>query len=171
MTRKEKLLQNLKEDVLCKVGVSKINGVGLIAIKDIPKGTTVFNLSNYHPERDELVDVSEEEISSLDSEVVDLIKTYSAISHLGTYTIHENGLNNISLGYYLNHSDDPNITIKMVESTPFDLSSTMLIDTTPCQYLNFVAIKDIKKGEELTENYRHLSHDTEKLKEQFDFLK
>ena len=159
MTRKEKLLQNLKEDVLCKVGVSKINGVGLIAIKDIPKGATIFNLSNYLPERDELVDISEKEISSLDNEVVDLIKTYAAISHLGTYAIHENGLNNINLGYYLNHSNDHNIRIKIGK------------DTNPYQYANFVAIKDIKKGEELTENYRHLSYDTEKLKEQFDFLK
>jgi len=159
VTRKEKLLQNLKEDVLCKVGVSKINGVGLIAIKDIPKDTTIFNLSNYLSERDELVDISEKEISSLDDEVVDLIKTYAAVSHLGTYAIHENGLNNINIVYYLNHSNDPNIRIKIDK------------DTKPYQCPNFVAIKDIKKGEELTENYRHLSYDKEKLKEQFDFLK
>ena len=159
MTRKEKLLDNLKRDVFCRVGVSKINGVGLIAIKDISKGTTVFNLSNYLPERDELVDISEKEVSSLDDEVVNLIKSYTAVSHLGTYAIHENGLNNINLGYYLNHSNDPNIRINIGKNT------------NPYQYANFVAIKDIKKGEELTENYQHLSHDTKKLKEQFDFLK
>ena len=159
MTRKQKLLDNLNKHIFCRVGRSDIHGVGLIAIRDIKKGTLVFNLSNYLPERDELVDISEEEVSSLDEEVVSMIKSYTAISHLGTYALHENGLNNINLGYYLNHSDDPNIRIEMGKNT------------NPYQYANFIAIKDIKKGEELTENYQHLSHDTKKLKEQFDFLK
>jgi len=159
MTRKQKLLDNLNKHIFCRVGRSDIHGVGLIAIRDIKKDTLLFNLSNYLPERDELVDISEEEVSSLGEEVVSLIKSYTAISHLGTYALHENGLNNINLGYYLNHSDDPNIRVEMSKNA------------NPYQYANFIAIKDIKKGEELTENYQHLSHDTKKLKEQFDFLK
>ena len=158
MNRKQNLLENLREQVFCKVGRSDINGVGVIAIKDIPLGATVFNFSNYRPERDELVDISEKEAESLSVEVLELIKSYTAMSHLNTYAIHENGLNHLNLGYYLNHSDNPNIRIHIDENTK------------EYQYANFIAIKEIKKGEELTENYKHLCSDAKNLKKQFDFL-
>ncbi len=39
---KEELIKHLKNDVYCRLGVSKISGIGVIAIKDIPKGTNPF---------------------------------------------------------------------------------------------------------------------------------
>ena len=159
MTRKENVLLNLKEDVFCKLGSSSIHGVGVFAIKDIPKGTVVFKLSNYHPDRDELVDISKEEAESLNVEVLDLIKMYCGISRYDTYVVHENGLNNIYIGYYLNHSDDPNLKIY---SDP---------NAKEHEYVNFITVKDIKMGEELTENYRNLSGSEENLEKQYPFLK
>jgi len=44
--RKEDLLENMRENVFCKIGVSVTirDQVGVIAIRDIPKGTSPFGL-------------------------------------------------------------------------------------------------------------------------------
>ena len=145
MTRKENVLLNLKEDVFCKLGSSSIHGVGVFAIKDIPKGT--------------VVSIGEGEPLLENVEVLDLIKMYCGISCYDTYVVHENGLNNIYIGYYLNHSDDPNLKIY---SDP---------NAKEHEYVNFITVKDIKMGEELTENYRNLSGSEENLEKQYPFLK
>ena len=36
---KNRLHEHLKNEVYCKLGVSKIHGVGVFALRDIPKGT------------------------------------------------------------------------------------------------------------------------------------
>ena len=159
MTRKENLLLNLKENVFCKLGSSNIHGVGVFAIKDIPKGTVVFKFSNFHPDRDELVDVYEDEARSLSDEVLNLIKMYCGISRFNSYVIHENGLNHIHFGYYLNHSNEPNLKIY---SDP---------NAKEHEYVNFITVEDVKMGEELTEDYRDLSGSEENLEAQYPFLK
>ena len=50
---KKKLLNHLNNDIYCRIGVSKIHGVGVIAIKDIPPNTNPFIMTdniciNYH---------------------------------------------------------------------------------------------------------------------------
>ncbi len=159
MTREENLLLNLKENVFCKIGSSSIHGVGVFAIKDIPKGTVVFKFCNYHPDKDELVDIPEEEARFLDNEVLDLIKMYCGISRFNTYVVHENGLNHIHFGYYLNHSDEPNLKIYSDHNAK------------EYEYVNFITVKDIQMGQELTEDYRDLSGSEENLEAQYPFLK
>ena len=39
---KQKLINHLQNDIYCRIGVSKIDGVGWIAIRDIPKGINPF---------------------------------------------------------------------------------------------------------------------------------
>ena len=43
---KERLIKHLKEDVYCRLGVSKVHGIGIIAIKDIPKGKAVYRFES-----------------------------------------------------------------------------------------------------------------------------
>ena len=61
-------------------------------------------------------------------------------------------------GYYINHSSMPNLSFK-TEGEDRE------------GYVKFVANKDIKEGEELTEDYTLLSQDKNFLQEQFKFLK
>lgn len=46
MYKKNKLLNNLKYDIYVRLAPSKLHGVGVVAIKDIPKGTNPFKLAN-----------------------------------------------------------------------------------------------------------------------------
>lgn len=48
---KQKLLKHLENDIYCRIGVSKISGVGVIAIKDIPSGTNPFKTLSKEKEK------------------------------------------------------------------------------------------------------------------------
>lgn len=158
MTKKEILIENIKNETLCKVGCSEIHGVGVFAIRDIPKGVELFKTCNKKAEADGVNDLTEEELESFDSNTVKLIKQYFAKSHLGTYCLPEEGINMLFWGYYINHSSMPNLSFK-TEGEDRE------------GYVKFVANKDIKEGEELTEDYTLLSQDKNFLQEQFKFLK
>ncbi len=40
---KEKLYEHLLSEVYCKLGVSPLHGIGVFALRDIPKGTKPLN--------------------------------------------------------------------------------------------------------------------------------
>ncbi|PYJ84527.1 MAG: hypothetical protein DME22_12480 [Verrucomicrobia bacterium] len=90
------------EQVYARIGRSKIHGVGVFAIRDIPKGTKIF------PDDD--------------SELI-WGETYGP----------PNSFNLMTVAWYLNHSKTPNVGCDK--------------DYT------FFALRDIKKGEELTADY------------------
>lgn len=158
MTRKEKLIENLKNQTFCKVGPSPIHGVGVFAIRDIPEGTELFKLSNETPKNhDDIIDLSEDDLADLDEGVVEIIKSNFVKSHLATYSLPETGPNSLYWGYFINHGSMPNLSFKMDEEDKQ-------------QFVKFVANKDIEKGEELTEDYGFLSQNKEFLCKQFKFL-
>ena len=159
MSRKENLINNLKNDVLCAIQPSSIEGVGVFAVRDIPEGTELFKICNdsRNKNRDDLVDVTEEEISGLDESVLKIIKSCCAKSHRGTYALPETGLNTLHWGFFLNHSSSPNLSFKSGEENEK-------------LYVKFITNRDIKKGEELTENYSKLGLNSDYLREQYKFL-
>jgi len=158
MTRKEKLIENLKNQILCKVGPSVIHGVGVFAIRDIPKGAELFKVSNFSPtDRDDIIDLFEEDLTSLGDEVVAVVKSNFVKSHRGTYSFPEGGPNNLYWGYFINHSSMPNLSFKTDEKDKRG-------------FVKFVANRDIENGEELTEDYALLSQNGDFLKDQFKFL-
>lgn len=127
---KTQLLKNLKENVYCKIGRSNIHGVGVIAIRDIPRGTDPFV---GHHEEDYIV-FTKEELKNIDDEVKKLIHDFFIIQG-NKYLIPKSGLNGIDISYFMNHSNTPNIQ-------------------TDAKGEQNYAICDIKKGEELTINYK-----------------
>jgi SET domain-containing protein len=129
-----KLIDHLKNDVYCRLGVSTINGVGVFAIKDIPQGIDPFkNLSN---KKDKIITVYDNDLKEIDSNVIKLVKDF--FGNNGTYDILYDGPNYINISYYLNHSTKPNInTIQSVDD----------------EYYKFITNTFIKKGKELTINY------------------
>lgn len=126
---KQQLLKNLTKDIYCKIGKSKIHGVGVIAIRDIPKGTNPFIGSP----QDKYITFSEKELKNLPPEIKKMVSDFFIFD--GKYfLVPAFGLNSINISYFMNHSKTPNIqTDKTGE--------------------NCYTMQDIKKGEELTINY------------------
>ena len=120
-------LEKLKT-VYCRLKPSQIEGVGVFAIRDIPKGTDPFmGLTTVGSEK-----ISAETIEILHPAIARYIKDMCVFRD-GGYFIPDAGLNALDVSCYLNHSKTPNMETK---------------DGTI-----FVAARDIKEGEELTIHY------------------
>ncbi|ARF11243.1 SET domain protein [Klosneuvirus KNV1] len=138
MNKKKQLLNNLKYDTYCRIGISKIHGVGVIAIKKIPKGTNPFMLTNKKGIKYDLIELSKKEIDRLPKNVKKIVTDFIAIDDNGNYPIPYNGPNSLDPSFYMNHNDKNNID---------------LIETKS-EMLEFIANRDIEEGEELTINYK-----------------
>jgi SET domain-containing protein len=152
---KESLIDNLKNETFCKIGVSKISGVGVIAVKDIPKGVEIFKCCN-NDETDLPIEINTNDLKEVDKNVIEHAKNFLIPSGPSTYPFPRKGLNSINIIFYLNHSDRPN--------TEFSLTGDL------DDFVSFVTSRGIEKGEELTQDYNNLSNDEEKLTKQFPFL-
>ena len=129
-----KLLNHLNNDIYCRLGVSNISGIGVIAIKDIPINTDPFkNLSN---KKDTIITLYDKDLINIDNGVVKLVKDF--FGNNSSYDILYEGPNYINISYYMNHSKKPNINI---------------IPYTDNEYCKFISNTFIRKGEELTINY------------------
>ncbi len=136
---KKALLECLK-NTYCRIGVSGISGVGVIAIQDIPKNINPFTYPNGECLEYKLVSITKQELKSLPEPVQKLIKDFIIIDDSqDSYAIPENGMNAMDITFYMNHSTKPNIDIV------FDKK---------CKYATFRTNKKIKVGEELLINYK-----------------
>jgi len=134
---KDKLIKHLKNDVYCRIGVSEVSGVGVIAIKDIPKGIDPFkSLFPYH---EKSIKLTGDDVKGLDKPVQKIIRDFFGSGKDSSADVLYYGPNYMNVSFYMNHSDKPNVDIKSVKGY---------------EYLRFVTNKKIKKGEELTINYK-----------------
>ena len=131
---KYKLLKNLQE-TYCSFGVSKIHGIGVFAIRDIPVNTNPFRVVK--PEK--IIQLTEEDLKLLPTEVVAKIKDIFVRSN-EVYHVYDLGLNCMGVKFHVNHSNNPNIGVcKGVETSG---------------YIPFTTLRYIKKGEELFWDYK-----------------
>ncbi len=139
---KERLLKHLEEDIYCRIGVSKTHGVGVIAIKDIPKNTNPFkNLSNYTNEK--IIFLNKDELQNINKNVIKILGDFFDSTGSGVYGILYEGPNYINISYYMNHSKNPNII-------PVDIPELS-------NYYSYITLRDIKEGEELTFDYSNFT--------------
>ncbi len=150
MIKNKDFLDIIQNTTYCKIGVSAVHGIGVIAIRDIPKGTDPF-LSLGSNNR--FLCLTEEEINTLDKDIQDHLRSYY-IRTEGTYPVMAKGFNEVCIFGYMNHSDNPNMGLYMKNES---------------ELLPFVTLKDIKAGEELFWDYRTSGGDN--LEKQFPFLK
>ena len=115
------------DDVYARIGLSSIHGVGVIAIRDIPAGTLVFR-----GESERIVWVSRARVRRLPKALRDLYEDFAALS--GAWLGVPPSLNRLSVGWYVNHADRPNLAAG--------------------DDGRFRALRRIPKGEELTADYR-----------------
>lgn len=127
-----KLLQQLQYDTYVMLKSSAVHGIGVFAIKDIPKGCReIFSRG-----MGEWIKVSIPEVEALPEHSRSLIETYCLFDE-ENYFVPEYGFKMLDLVIYLNHSAEPNI---------------LSIDGGE----EFEAIADIPAGQELLVNYSHL---------------
>jgi hypothetical protein len=118
-------------DVYTRLQRSPIHGVGVFAIRDIPKETNIFG-----NDETEMVWIDIDTTSNIDSELKRLYADFCVVKN-NKYGCPKN-FNMLTVGWYLNESkDNPNVQCT--------------------ENYDFVTLRDIKKGEELTANYSTFS--------------
>ncbi len=134
---KKQFLESLRE-VYCRLGHTK-HGVGVIAIRPIPKGTDPFK--NCDPFGD-VLKIPKPMLDAFDApkEAKRLVRDFCALQD-GIYYVPTYGIDAIPKSYFLNHSLKPNMA-------------------TPDKGETFITSRKIKTGEELTANYNDY-HETQ----------
>jgi len=128
---KEELLQELSENTWVMLKPSPIEGIGVFALWDIPKGCR--SMFGKPDDASEWITVSKNEIEILPAHAQFLVGNYCLYDE-ENYFVPAQGFKKIDLSLFLNHSDEPNI-----------------ISVNDGDY--FEAIRDIKEGEELLIDY------------------
>ena len=127
-SKKKKLLQHLRTEVYCRLGVSPVHGIGVFAIRDILKGAKPLKSRLKMHE----IKFNHAELSSLPQRVrkeLDMF-CYFDKHHMLVPAI---GLNSMNMSVYLNHSKTPNLKMR---------KDGVLI-----------ALRDIQQDEELLMDY------------------
>jgi SET domain-containing protein len=132
----------MEHELYAKIGVSKIDigGVGVIALKKIPKGTYPFQRKNplkgHWVQEEDLPKNLEER-----QHVLGFCPLVSKANGKKWSFIPKNGFNAKDISFYMNHCENPNLTEGFALNQ--DLNG----------FQDFVAVRDIEKGEELCINY------------------
>ena len=125
---KARVLEHLQTEVYCRLGISTVHGIGVFAIKPIPKGVkplvSLLKIKEF--------DFSKEEIKKIPKSVRKEVETFCYYDS-ERYLLPSIGLNSMNLAFYMNHSKNPNIKYLKNEE--------------------YVALRTIKAGEELFFDY------------------
>jgi len=126
---KEALLKDLQNDTYVMIKPSPLHGIGVFAIRDIPKGTrTIFSQGV-----GEWIKLTISEVEALPKHSKDLVENHCLFDE-DFYYVPDYGFKLVDLVIYLNHSDSPNV-----------------VSINDGEY--FEAIIDIKAGVELLVDY------------------
>ena len=90
---KYKLLENLKNNVYCRIKKSKVHGVGVFAIKDIPININPFENTIGCDDKDVVI-LNESDITYLNKGVKKMIDSFYHETN-GQYIIPVKGLNSL----------------------------------------------------------------------------
>ncbi len=126
---KEELLKELSEEIYAVLKPSPVHGIGVFAIRDIPKGCRNIFSKNIG----EWIKLPIADIEQLPEHSRNLVETYCLYDD-ENYYVPDYGFKVMDLVNYLNHSATPNI---------------ISINNGEC----FEALTDISAGAELLVNY------------------
>jgi len=118
------------ECVYTRIRPSKIHGVGVFAIRKIPKGAAIFSQDN-----EPIVWIDKSLVETLPKPLRSLYDDFCIIKG-GRYGCPKH-FDALTTPWYLNHSEHPNVAID--------------------ENYRFQALRDIEAGEELTVDYRTYS--------------
>ena len=126
---KEALLNQLQTSTYVMIKPSPLHGIGVFAIRDIPKGTRDL----FSQGVGEWIKLTIAEVEALPKHSKDLVENHCLFDE-GYYYVPDYGFKLVDLVIYLNHSETPNV-ISINEGEFFE------------------AIRDISAGEELLVDY------------------
>ena len=126
MTTDEQI-EKLNNSVYCSLAPSSIQGVGVFAIRDIPKDTIIWERTK------KVFNIPIERLNEVNEEVRKLILDKYPFPKEGREFNSPN--DSFDMPVFMNHSETPNCIQGLVYC---------------------LALRDIKKGEEITQNYRDL---------------
>jgi SET domain-containing protein len=126
------LLHRVLRDCYCRLQPSKIHGIGVFAVRDIPRGRNPFKTIPKYADFG-YVRITGEEMDALPPKLSKLIQELF-IPTEGTMYVPNYGVNIIRLNTYLNHSTTPNMRTR--------------------NGYDFLALRKVLIGEELTVDYR-----------------
>ena len=126
---KEALLKDLQQDTYVMIKPSPLHGIGVFAIRDIPKGTRDL----FSQGVGEWIKLTIAEVEALPKHSRDLVENHCLFDE-DYYYVPDYGFKLVDLVVYLNHSDTPNV-ISINEGDYFE------------------ATRDIAAGEELLVDY------------------
>jgi len=128
---KAALLHELAGNTWVMIRPSPIEGIGVFALQDIPKGCrSMFSKAN---DQEQWIPVTRAEVEKLPAHAKALIENYCLYDE-ENYFVPDYGFKKMDLVNFLNHSDTPNV-----------------ISINDGEF--FEAIRDIKQGEELLIDY------------------
>jgi len=133
----KKLIDNLN-NTFVRIMPSKVHGVGVVAIKDIPVGINPFEHSGNKCGINKMTQIHKDKLDGVDKNVIKMLDDFLGLDEDGYYDIPSGGLNSLDVSFYMNYSNKPNITI---------------VKDKNCKFATFKSNKIIKKGEELFINY------------------
>jgi len=128
MTREE-LLKELSDETFITLKPSPVHGIGVFALRDIPKGCKTLFSRNVG----EWIRVPITDIDQLPDQTRNMVETYCLYDETHYY-LPDYGFKVMDLVNYLNHSSSPNV-----------------ISVNDGEY--FESLREIKEGEELLVNY------------------
>ena len=129
LSKKERLLKDLQQNTWVALQPSAVAGIGVFALVDIPKGQQGI----FSSDASEWIHISKGEVEALPPHSRFLVENHCLYDEDG-YFVPEYGFKMVDLVVYLNHADDPNVA-SLDEGQ------------------DFVALKDIRAGEELFVDY------------------
>ena len=128
---KEELLKELAGNTWVMIKPSPIEGIGVFALQDIPRGCrSMFSKAS---DAEQWIPIAKTEVENLPAHAKALIENYCLYDE-ENYFVPDYGFKKMDLVNFLNHSDTPN-----------------LVSINDGEF--FEAIRDIKKGEELVIDY------------------
>jgi len=138
MTREE-LLKELSEETFITLKPSPVHGIGVFALRDIPKGCKTLFSKNVG----DWIKVPISDIEKLPDHSRNLVETYCLYDETNYY-LPDYGFKVMDLVNYLNHSSTPNV-----------------ISVNEGEY--FESLREISAGEELLVNYGEIVDTNEYL--------
>jgi uncharacterized protein len=135
-------IDDLIHNVYCRIQPSRVHGVGVFAIRPIPKGASIFASLLPSREGKESAYIPKELIfdnPNIHENVKKMIHDFISIED-GHVTLPTFGLNELNISFYLNHSDKPNVHTE--------------------DGVVFYAKRDIQAGEELFSDYNVYTDET-----------
>jgi uncharacterized protein len=132
MSTRAERVRRVLDCCYCRLQPSPIAGIGVFAVRAIPRGTDPFRLMPRYA-RPGYVAVTEEEIAALPAGLAALIRALFLPTE-GRLHLPTSGTNLVPLNHYLNHSPRPNMRTR--------------------DGFTFTTRRRIDPGEELTVDYR-----------------